>query len=321
MKLIIQIPCFNEEQTLPQTIRDLPRTIPGIEVIEFLVIDDGSADRTVAVAHELGVHHVLSLGRNCGLARAFTAGLHEALAQGADIIVNTDGDNQYCGADIPKLVQPILDNRADMVIGCRPIDEHPEFGAAKKALQKLGSSVLRSLSGTTVRDAASGFRAFSRSTAQRLFVHSKFSYCMETLIQAGNLRLHIASVDIRVNRKTRDSRLFKSVPEYLWKSGSTMLAMFVHYRPSRFFGTLAALCFTGALALGLRFIYLVYLAPSPEPHRTYIPSLILLATLAIFGAGLILLAVVTELIRSQSRLMEEVLFELRQQSDTRKPAE
>lgn len=165
---------------------------------------------------------------------------------------------------------------------------------------------------------ASGFRAFSRPTAQRLFVHSKFSYCMETLIQAGNLRLHVASVDIGVNRKTRDSRLFKSVPEYIWKSGTTMLTMFVHYRPSRFFGSLATVCFAGALLLGLRFVYFIYLAPSPDPHRTYIPSLILLATLAAFGAGLVLLAVVTELMRAQSRLMEEVLFELRRQSDPQK---
>jgi glycosyltransferase involved in cell wall biosynthesis len=319
MKLIIQIPCFNEEQTLPQTVRDLPRSIPGIDQIEFLVVDDGSTDRTVAVARELGVHHVLSLGRNCGLARAFTAGLHEALAQGADIIVNTDGDNQYAGADIARLVQPVLEQHADMVIGCRPIDGHPEFGPLKKFLQKLGSSVLRSLSNTTVRDAASGFRAFTRSTAQRLFVHSRFSYCMETLIQAGNLRLHIASVDVSVNRKTRNSRLFKSLPEYLWKSGATMAAMFVHYRPSRFFGTLSAVCFGGALALGLRFVYLVYLSPEVDPRRTYVPSLILLALLAAFGAGLALLAVLSELIRSQSRLLEEVLFELRRQSDAKNP--
>jgi glycosyltransferase involved in cell wall biosynthesis len=315
MKLIIQIPCLNEEQTLPQTVRDLPTAIPGVDQIEILVVDDGSTDRTAAVARELGVQHVLSLGRRCGLARAFAAGLQEALALGADIIVNTDADNQYCGADIPKLIEPILHGHADMVIGCRPIDGHPEFSPVKKLLQKLGSQVLRSLSQTTVRDAASGFRAYSRATAQRIFIHSRFSYCMETLIQAGNLRLHVVSVDIGVNRKTRESRLFRSLPEYIWKSGATMAAMFVHYRPSRFFGALAALCLAGAFVLGLRFVYLVYLAANIAPHRTYIPSLILMAILATFGLGLVLLAVIAELIRAQSRLMEEVLFELRRKDD------
>ena len=179
-----------------------------------------------------------------------------------------------------------------MVIGCRPIDGHPEFGPLKKLLQKIGSAALRYLSGTSVRDAASGFRAFTRTTAQRLFVHSQFSYCMETLIQAGNLRLHIASVDIGVNPKTRNSRLFKSLPEYIWKSGLTMLAMFVHYRPSRFFGLLSVVCYGAALVLGARFVYLVYLTSSMAPHRTYIPSLILMATLAVFGVGLTLLAVI-----------------------------
>jgi glycosyltransferase involved in cell wall biosynthesis len=318
MKLIIQIPCFNEELTLPQVVRDLPKSIPGIAQIEILVIDDGSTDRTVTVARELGVHHVLSLGRNCGLARAFAAGLQYAVAQGADIIVNTDGDNQYCGADIGKLVEPVLRQNADLVIGCRPIDEHPEFSPLKKLLQKTGSSVLRSISQTTVRDAASGFRAFSRMTAQRIFVHSRFSYCMETLIQAGNLRLNVMSVDVRVNPKTRDSRLFKSVPEYLWKSGGTMLAMFVHYRPSRFFGGLAAVCFGLAAGLGLRFVYLVYLAAETHPHRTYIPSLIFMATLAVLGVGLTLLAVIADLIRGQSRLMEEILYQIRRQSDAQK---
>lgn len=315
MKLIIQIPCLNEELTLPQVVRDLPQAIPGIDRIEILVIDDGSTDRTVAVARELGVQHVLSLGCHCGLARAFAAGLQYALEQGADIIVNTDGDNQYSGADIARLVEPVLHQNADLVVGCRPIDEHLEFSPLKKLLQKAGSSVLRLISRTTVRDAASGFRAFSRTTAQRIFVHSRFSYCMETLIQAGNLRLNVMSVDVRVNRKTRDSRLFKSLPEYLWKSGGTMMAMFVHYRPSRFFGTLAAICFGVAAGLGLRFVYLVYLNPDPTAHRTYIPSLIFMATLAVLGVGLTLLAVIADLIRSQSRLTEEVLFELRKQAD------
>jgi glycosyltransferase involved in cell wall biosynthesis len=318
MKLVIQIPCYNEEQTLPLTIRDLPNSIPGIDRIEILVIDDGSTDRTAAVARELGAHHIVSLGRNCGLARAFTTGLQQALSLGADIIVNTDGDNQYCGADIARLVEPILRENADMVIGCRPIDEHPEFSPLKKLLQKLGSASLRYLSGTPVRDAASGFRAYSRSAAQRLFVHSRFSYCMETLIQAGNLRLHLASVDVRVNAKTRESRLYKTLPAYLWKSGATMVGMFVHYRPGFFFGALAAVCYAGALVLGVRFVFLVYFVSATAPHRTYIPSLILLATLAVFGVGSTLLAVIAGLIGAQNRVMEEVLFQLRRQTDVKK---
>jgi len=315
VKLVIQIPCYNEERTLPQTVRDLPTAIPGIDEIEILVIDDGSTDRTVAVARELGVHHILSFGRRCGLASAFTNGLETALSLGADIIVNTDGDNQYCGADVAKLVQPVLLQNADMVVGCRPIESHHEFSPLKKLLQRLGSAVLRHLSETSVPDAASGFRAFSRSSAQRLFLHSRFSHCIETLIQAGNLRLRIASVDIRVNPATRESRLYRSLPEYIWKSGMTMVAMVMHYRPSRVFGTLAAFCYLGILYLGLRFIFLVYLFPETEAHRTYIPSLILVATLAAFAAGLTLLAVVAEMIRSQTRLTEEVLFQLRRQSD------
>jgi len=315
MKLIIQIPCFNEEKTLPQVVRDLPQAIPGIDVIEILVVDDGSSDQTVAVARSLGVQHVLQLGRNCGLARAFSLGIQQAVKLGADIIVNTDGDNQYCGADIARLVQPILKDQADMVVGCRPIDAHPEFSWLKKLLQKLGSATLRSLSQTTVRDAASGFRAITRSTAQRLFVHSQFSYCMETLIQAGNLRLHVASVDVRVNLQTRPSRLFRTTPEYVWKSGVTIMAMFVHYRPSRFFGTLASICFGLVLILGLRFLWLVYLFPPAEPHRTYIPSLIFMAILTVVGTGMVSLAVIAELIRSQSRLMEEVMYQLRIKED------
>ena len=315
MKLVIQIPCLNEEQTLPETVHDLPKSIPGIDQIEVLVVDDGSKDRTAAVAKNLGVRHVLKLGRRRGLARAFVSGLEEALMLGADIIVNTDGDNQYAGADVPKLVEPILQGRADMVIGCRPIVNHPEFGFLKKILQRLGSWMLRHLSQTNVRDAASGFRAFSRETAQRLFVHSNFSYCMETLIQAGNLRLRVESVDIRVNPRTRRSRLYRSLPEYLWKSCNTMIAMFIHYRPSRFFGLLAAVNLAGAGALGLRFVYLVYLAHPSATHRTYIPSLILLAILTVFGAGLLSLAVIAELIRSHRRLTEETLFQLRKQAD------
>lgn len=312
MKLIIQIPCFNEEQTLAQTIRDLPKAIPGIDEIEVLVVDDGSTDRTVAVARAAGAHHVLELATNRGLARAFAMGLEQTLDLGADIVVNTDGDNQYCGGDIAKLVEPILKRRADMVVGSRPIDEHPEFGPLKKLLQKMGSWTLRIISKTSVRDAASGFRAFSKESCMRLFIHSRFSYCMESLIQAGNSHLRVVSVDIQVNPQTRSSRLFKSIPEYVLKSAGTMLAMFILYRPGRFFGMLALSCFAGALYIGTRFIFLIYVWPPEIPSRAFhIPSLILLAVLAVGGVMLLALGIIGELIRAQRSLTEETLYQLR----------
>jgi glycosyltransferase involved in cell wall biosynthesis len=314
MKLVIQIPCFNEEQTLPQTIRDLPKSIPGIDQIEILVVDDGSTDRTVEAARSCGVHHILSLGTNRGLGRAFAMGLEKAVSLGADIVVNTDGDNQYAGADIAKLVGPVLRHQADMVVGCRPILNHPEFSPLKKALQLAGSWTLRLLSKTNVRDAASGFRAFSKEACKRLIIYSRFSHCMETLIQAGNSQLRVESVDIRVNSNARESRLFKSTPEYLWKSGATIVTMFVHYRPVLFFGLLAAVNFAVAGFIGLRFLYNVYLAPASAEHRTYIPSLILLAVLAILGAGLATLAIIANLLRGNRRLIEEIVYQQRRQA-------
>lgn len=233
MKVIIQIPCFNEEAALPATVRDLPRTLPGVDRVEYLVVDDGSADRTVEVARESGVHHVLRLGSHCGLARAFAAGIGKALELGADIVVNTDADNQYRAADIPRLVQPILAGQADLVVGCRPIAGHPEFGWVKKLLQQAGSWTLRRLSGAMVRDAASGFRAFSKDTCLRLTVRSSFSPCLETLIQAGNMGLRVVGVDVGVNPATRSSRLFRSIPEYVGKQAWSLLTLLVLYRRRR----------------------------------------------------------------------------------------
>ena len=313
MKLIVQIPCYNEAATLPATVGDLPRSIPGIDKIEVLVIDDGSTDGTPEVARSLGVHHVLSLGSNRGLARAFARGIEHAVALGADIVVNTDGDNQYRGEDIAELVKPIVENRADMVIGCRPIVDHPEFGVIKKGLQLVGSWALRQISTTTVRDAASGFRAFSREGCQRLFIHSKFSYCMETLIQAGTIGLRVDSVDVRVNATLRPSRLVKSIPDYVYNSGMTIVSMFVLYRPGRFFASLAAVFLALAFGLGVRFV-------STWPHdpgRTYLPSLILLAVCALTGFLLLLLGIVGELIRAQRRLTEENLYLLRKSAGRR----
>lgn len=307
MKVIIQIPCFNEESTLPDVIRDLPVQIPGIGCVEYLVIDDGSTDKTVEVAKELKVHHILELGSNRGLAFAFTAGIKYALEHGADIIVNTDGDNQYAGSEIEKLVFPVLQKQADIVVGCRPIKEHQEFSRAKKMFQVLGSWVLRKISKTNVKDAPSGFRAFSKEACLRMFVYSKFSYTMETLIQAGNSNLRVVSVDIRVNPKTRDSRLFKNIFEHMYKSARTIVHMYILYRPGRFFFWVGSVFIGGAAIIGFRFIYLVYFIENPDKHRTYLPSLILLAILAFWGIVSYLIGILGELIKSLRKQNEEII--------------
>lgn len=312
MKLIIQIPCYNEEENLAATIADLPRSIDGIDIIEYLVIDDGSTDHTVEAAQALGVEHILKLGINRGLATAFKFGISRALELGADIIVNTDADNQYNGSDIEKLIQPILNKKADLVVGCRPIIEHPEFGIIKKSLQLVGSWALRLVSKTSVKDAASGFRAYSRDTCQKLFIHSKFSYCMETLIQAGNIGLRVASVDIRINPKMRESRLFKSIPQYIYKSGSTILSMFILYRPGRFFVMLASILLLFAFALGIRILYIIYF--QQEAHRLLLHSTILLAILAFASFILYALAIIGELLKANRRILEELLYRIKKSS-------
>lgn len=316
MKLIIQIPCYNEENTLAKTVANLPRSIPGIDKIEIMVVDDGSTDETVEIAEKIGVDHIWKMGSNRGLATTFRNGIAYGLSLGADIIVNTDGDNQYCGADIEKLVQPILEKKADMVIGCRHIINHPEFNSIKKGLQLLGSWMLRRLSRTTARDAASGFRAFSKETCQRIFIHSQFSYCMETLIQAGNSGIRVASVDIRVNPKKRESRLFTNIPQYVFKSGGTILWMFVLYRPLAFFLSLATIPLIMAISLGIRFLYLIYWLNQYEKlGRTHLPSLILLTVFALCSVILFALGILGEILRSQRRITEESLYMLRRQEE------
>lgn len=312
MKLIIQIPCYNEEQTLARTVRDLPGEIPGIDSIEYLVIDDGSTDRTVEVARECGVDHVLSLGTNRGLGIAFSKGIEKALALGADLVVNTDADNQYRGSDIPRLLEPILRNEADLVVGSRPIKDHPEFSRTKKLLQLLGSWALRTISKTKVRDAASGFRAFSRDTCLRLFVHTRFSHCMETLIQAGNANLRVKAVDISINPRTRPSRLFRNVPQYVMKSGGTILMMFCLYRPGAFFAILSGAFFLMALGLGLRYSYLAFfLDGGPGRH---IASLILLSIFAFWSVMFAALGIIGEITKVARRVNEENLFLSRKQA-------
>lgn len=235
MKLIVQIPCYNEETTLPQTVRDIPRQITGIDKVEILIIDDGSTDRTVEVARELGIEHIVRNKQNKGLARTFRAGLDACLTFGADIIVNTDGDNQYAGADIPKLVAPILAGQADIVVGDRQTDTVAHFSPLKKLLQKVGSSFVRRLSETEVTDAVSGFRAFSREAAIKMNVVSSYSYTIETLIQAGKKHLAVVSVPIGTNAKTRESRLFKSIPDFIQRQVTTIIRMYAMYQPLRAF--------------------------------------------------------------------------------------
>ena len=307
MKLFIQIPCYNEEKTLPDVIRDLPKEIPGIDQIEVMIVDDGSTDKTVEIAKELGIRHIVQHHTNRGLASSFRDGIAYALANGADIIVNTDGDNQYFGGDIPLLCQPILEKKADLVVGCRPIKEHKEFSPIKKCLQLLGSWTLRQISKTHVRDAASGFRAFSRETCMRIFIHSRFSYCMETLIQAGNSSLRVASVDIRVNPKTRESRLFKSIPQYIRKSGGTMLSMFILYRPGTFFSLCSLPFWFFALLLGSRALYLAW-SMEGGLIKNHLPSLLILVISSVIAIMLDALAIIGEPMRAQRRLTEEVLY-------------
>jgi glycosyltransferase involved in cell wall biosynthesis len=302
VKLIIQIPCFNEAGTLHIALADLPRQLPGIDLIEVLVINDGSEDATVEVAKANGVHHVVGFRTNQGLARAFMLGIHSCLERGADIIVNTDADNQYVGADIEKLVQPILNGRADLVIGARPIGSIEHFSPIKKLLQWFGSWAVRRVSGTNVADAPSGFRAISREAALGLNVFSDYTYTLETIIQAGQKNMKVASVPIRVNGDLRPSRLVRSIPSYVRRSILTMLRIFVVYRPLRFFAAVGLIPFLGGLAIGGRFLAYAF-AGNSDGH---IQSLILAAVLLITGFLTFLLAILSDLLSVNRRLLEEL---------------
>jgi glycosyltransferase involved in cell wall biosynthesis len=302
MKLIIQIPCLNEAETLGVALAELPKEIPGIDTIEVLIIDDGSTDDTVKVAREHGVTHVVGFHTNQGLARAFMLGLHSCLERGADIIVNTDADNQYCGADIEKLVRPILERRADFVIGARPISEIGHFSPIKKLLQRLGSSVVRLVSGTDVADAPSGFRAITREVALTLNVFSAYTYTLETIIQAGQKNMTIVSVPIRVNGYLRPSRLLRSITSYVKRSVITMLRIFVVYRPLRFFVAVSILPLSIGGTIAVRFL-LYYLSGHGSGH---IQSLILAAVMLIVGFLTCLLAVLADLLSVNRRLLEEL---------------
>lgn len=255
MKLIIQIPCYNEEENLPATLADLPREVPGFDTVEWLIIDDGSTDRTVEVARECGVDHIIRQPHNQGLAAAFLTGLEAALRAGADVIVNTDGDNQYNAAGIPALCAPIIERRAQIVVGARPISTIEHFSPVKRALQKLGSWVVRMASGTDIEDAPSGFRAIHRDTAMRLYVFDRYTYTLETIIQAGRLGIPMMSVPIEINDPTRESRLIRSIPQYIFRSVKTIVRIAMLYRPLRLFTWLAAVMMLPGLLAFLRFLY------------------------------------------------------------------
>ena len=302
MKLIIQIPCYNEEKTLPETIKDLPDKIDGIDTIEYMVIDDGSVDRTAETAKSLGVHHIIRLKKNRGLAHAFREGIDACLELGADIVVNTDGDNQYCGADIPALVEPVIKGEADIVIGERPIDEIEHFSTLKKFFQKFGSAVVSRLAGIRVSDTTSGFRAFSRDALLKLNLISEYTYTLESIIQAGRKKIPLKCVSIHINPKTRDSRLIKNMFSYIGISAVTMIRVWLNYsalQVSIIFAVFFLLCGFG---IGLRFIYLHYILGVGKGN---LQSLILMAILVFTGFQLIIIGFLADLISGNKRLLED----------------
>ena len=302
MKLVIQIPCYNEAATLGVTLRDLPREVPGFDRVEWLVVDDGSVDDTAQAAKAGGVDHVVRLPTNRGLARAFMAGLEASLHAGADVIVNTDADNQYNAADIPALVAPVVAGSADMVVGARPIEQIAHFSPLKKLLQRLGSRVVQLASNTRVPDAPSGFRAFSRAAALQLNVFNSYTYTLETIIQAGQKGMTVVSVPIRVNADLRPSRLVRSIPQYLFRSTLTIGRIFLTYRPLRFFLTVSALLFVPGFLIGVRFLFELFVRGRGQGH---IQSLILTAILLLASVLFFVLGLLAELISVNRRLLED----------------
>ena len=306
-KLIIQIPCLNEAETLPGTLRDLPRSLPGIDRIEVLVVDDGSRDGTAEVARANGVQHVVRFRRRKGLAAAFVAGIDAALKLGADFIVNTDADNQYVGADIAKLIDPLVRGEADIVIGDRNIQALSEMSAQKKRLQRLGSWVVRQVSGTQVPDTTSGFRAYTREAALRMTIISEFSYTLESIIQAGKKRMAIAHVPIAVNPRTRESRLFDSIFSYIKKSGATIVRIYTMYEPLKVFTYIGLAIFAVGLAGAIRFM-LYYFEGAASKH---LGSAIATAVLLLFGLQVLLIGLLADVISGVRKLLEDLLYRVR----------
>jgi glycosyltransferase involved in cell wall biosynthesis len=301
-KLIIQIPCYNEEETIGTTLQCLPRELPGIDAIEWLIIDDGCTDRTVeeAVAH--GVDHVVSLPTNQGLAKAFMLGLEASVNAGADIVVNTDADNQYSAEDIPKIIEPILSGKAEIVVGARPISDIEHFSLIKKFCQKLGSWVVRLASKTDVQDAPSGFRAMSRQAAMRLSVFSEYTYTLETIIQAGQNGMAVASVPVGTNEDLRPSRLVKSIPNYIKQSIMTMVRIFMTYRPLQFFAFLGLASFLFGLSISLRFVYFYVTGNGAGHVQSLLLSILLMGT----GFFFLVTALMADLVSVNRKLLEQI---------------
>ena len=309
MKLIIQIPCYNEEETLASLLKTLPKKIMGFETIEYLLIDDGSNDRSIEIAKLYNVHHIVSHLNNKGLAKTFMTGINECLKKNADVIVNIDADNQYDANCIVNLVNPILNNEAEIVIGERPINEMKDFTYIKKRLQKIGSFVVRAMSRTNIPDTTSGFRAYSRNAAKQLNVFTDYTYTLETIIQAGQKNMSIISVDIKVNRVIRKSKLVKSMAQYIFKSVLTIFRVYAIYKPLKFFLTIGSIIFLLGFILGIRWLMLFYLVD--DPNRTYLPSLILAAILLIIGFQTMALSFIGDLFSINRKLLEEIKFKLK----------
>ena len=307
MKLIIQIPCYNEAETLEVALNDLPKHIDGIDTIEYLIINDGSHDDTVEVARRWGVHYVVHFGKNRGLAKGFMAGLDACLRNGADIIVNTDADNQYNGEDIETLVRPILEGKSDIVIGSRPIDKTEHFSPLKKKLQHVGSWVVRRASKSGIPDAPSGFRAFSREAALRLNVTNEYTYTLETIVQAGREKIPMEAVDIRTNGELRPSRLFHSMFGYIKKSILTILRTYVLYKPLSFFTILGSIPFAIGVILGIRFLVFFFSGNSAG----HIQSLILASTLLMMGFMTWVVGILSDTIASERKILEDVQYHAR----------
>lgn len=302
--MIIQIPCYNEERSLPTTLQELPRIVPGFDEVEWLIVDDGSTDNTAAIARENGVDHIVTNIQNKGLARTFMIGLAASIEYGADVIVNTDADNQYKASDIPKLVEPVVKKQADFVVGERPISDIEHFSLTKKILQKFGSWVVRKISKTNIADAPSGFRAFSRDAAEKLVVFNNYTYTLETLIQAGQKNMAVRSVPVGVNADLRPSRLVKSIPSYVIKSLLTIVRIFIIYRPFLFFSVIGSFFFSLGILIGMRFMWFYFTGEGAG----HIQSLILAGVLLGIGGQTILVAFIADLQAANRRLLEEIRY-------------
>ncbi len=307
MKLIIQIPCYNEEKTLGITLGSLPRKLKGINKVEWLVIDDGSTDKTLEVAKKFKVDHIVNFKDNRGLAKAFMAGLEQSVKAGADIIVNVDADNQYSSEDIPKLIQPILDDKYEIVIGARPIDQINHFSTPKKIFQRIGSWVVRTASNTEIPDAPSGFRAISREAALQMNVFNEYTYTLEMVIQAGLKGIPMISVPVRTNEPLRSSRLIKNLYDYIVRSAATIILIFMTYRPLKFFFLIGSIPFTIGMILSVRWLMLFL----GGPQASSIPSLILSSVMIIIGFQLWMFGLIAELMSVNRKLSEELQYKIR----------